>query len=343
MKAVTFSKYGTVDVLEIRDMPVPTIGPHEVLVKLRTAALNRLDIWVRMGAVPGIDLSQPHIAGADGAGEVAEVGALVKNWKTGDAVVINPGVSCGECEHCLRGEQSVCRSFDVLGEHIAGTFAEYVSVPAVNLLPKPAELSWQQAAAFPLVFLTAWRMLVSRARLKPGETVLIPGIGGGVATAALVIAKSIGCTAIVTSSSQEKLAKAKDLGAALGIDYLKEDVAKVIYAWTGKRGVDVVCDSVAGDALDKHIQCLAKGGRLVTCGVTSGPKPQIDFRRVFWNQIDILGSTMGNHQEFIEVHRLVSKKVFLPVLDSVYPLTEIKTAQKRMEEKQQFGKIVLDI
>jgi NADPH:quinone reductase-like Zn-dependent oxidoreductase len=343
VKAVTIGKYGNVDVLELRDMAVPAIGPREVLVKLRTAALNHLDIWVRVGAIPGLDLSQPHILGSDGAGEVAEVGAEVKKWKKGDLVVINPGISCGRCDHCLRGEQSVCNSFHVLGEHLPGTFAEFVKVPEENLLPKPPDITWQQAAAFPLVFLTAWRMLISRARLKPGETLLIPGIGGGVATAALTIAKTIGCTVVVTSSSQEKLGKAKSMGADLGIDYTREDVAAVVYSWTGKRGVDVVCDSVAGDTLDKHIQCLAKGGRLVTCGVTAGAKPQIDFRRVFWNQITILGSTMGSHQDFFEIHRLVAKKTVLPTIDSVYPLAEVKAAQKRMEEKQQFGKIVVEI
>lgn len=344
MKACIIRKFGGINALEIGEMPVPKPGPQEVLVKVRSAALNHLDIWVRMGAIGGLDVSTtPHILGSDGAGDIVEVGAEVKKWKKGDEVVINPGISCGKCEFCLKGEHSTCVSFQLLGEHIAGTFAEFVKVPEINLQPKPKCLSWHEAAAFPLVFLTAWRMLLSRAQLKPGETVLIPGIGGGVATAALIINTAIGGTSIVTSSSAEKLARAKALGASLGIDYTKEDVIAKVREWTGKRGVDVVCDSVAGDTWDKDIQCLVKGGRLVSCGVTGGPKASMDGRRVFWNQVSLLGSTMGNHREFAEVHRLVSQGRLKPVVDSVFPMTELPAAQKRMEDKQQFGKIVLEI
>ena len=343
MKAAMIRKFGNLDVVEVGDLPVPKIGPQQVLVKVRAAALNHLDIWVRSGVVPGLDMTKPHILGCDGAGEVAEVGAEVKRWKVGDEVVLNPGISCGRCEFCLRGEQSECEVFRVLGEQVDGTFAEYVAVPEVNVYRKPAHLTWQETAAYPLVFVTAWRMLVNRAQLKPGETVLIPGIGGGVATAALVICNFLGCPAIVTSSSAEKLAKAKQLGAVLGLDYTKEELVPKVREYTQKRGVDVVCDSIGGETWDKHIQCLCKGGRIVNCGATGGPKPVTSLQRVFWNHLTILGTTMGSHHDFAQMHRLVASGKLRPVIDSTFPLAKIKEAQQRMESKGQLGKIVLDI
>lgn len=342
MKAVLIHQHGDVDALQIGEIAMPEIGAYDVLVKLRTAALNHLDLWVRKG-IPGIKPPLPHILGSDGAGEVVQIGTGVTRCKVGDEVVINPSISCGKCPYCLSGEQSLCLKLRLTGENCSGTFAEYISVPEINIYPRPQNLSWEESAAFPLVFVTAWRMLITRAQLKPGECVLIPGIGGGVATAALAICRFLGCEVIVTSSSEEKLAKARQMGAALGINYRQADVAAEVRKWTQGRGVNVVCDSVGGDTWRINIACLTKNGRLVTCGATTGANPATDIPRIFWNQLTIIGSTMGSHRDFAEMHRVLSRNDLRPVVDSVYAFTEIKAAQQYMEQKQQFGKIVLHI
>ena len=342
MKAAFFREHGGPDRVEFGDVPEPAPGPGQIRVKLKAGALNHLDIFVRNG-IPGIPVTLPHVMGSDGAGVVESVGAGVTRVHPGDEVVLNPGIHCGDCEFCLSGEHSLCVTFQLLGEHIAGTFAEFVVAPAVNAYPKPAPLSWEEAAAFPLTFLTAWRMLVSKAHLRPGETLLIVGIGGGVAVAALQIAKLLGVTVFVTSGSAEKLDRAKALGADAGIDHGKTDFSREIRKLTGKRGVDVVLDSVGKATWKQSIAAAAKGGRLLTCGATTGADPQTDLGRIFWNQLTVYGSTMGTHAEFAGMLKIFRDGKVKPVVDTVFPLPEAREAIRRLEEKRQFGKIVLRI
>jgi len=342
MKAAFIREHGGLDKILYGDVPAPAAGPGQVRVRVRAGALNHLDIFVRKG-IPGISLAFPHVMGSDGAGTVASVGAGVTRVKEGDEVVLNPGINCGVCEFCLAGEHSLCVTFHLIGEHIAGTFAEYVVVPAVNAYPKPKGLSWEEAAAFPLAFLTAWRMLVTKARAKPGESLLVIGIGGGVSLAALQIAKMLGLVVGVTSGSAGKLARARELGADFGIDHSTSDFSREVRELTGKRGVDIVLDSVGKATWKRSIASLARGGRLLTCGATTGPDPEEDLARIFWNQLTVYGSTMGTHAEFGAMLRMVSAGRLRPVVDMVFPLSEALEAQRRLEEKMQFGKIVLGV
>jgi NADPH:quinone reductase-like Zn-dependent oxidoreductase len=333
---------GGLEKVQYVDVERPTIGPHEVLIETRTVALNHLDLFVRNN-LDSLKLVPPHIAGADGAGVVAEVGPEVRTIKAGDRVLINPGLHCGACEFCQAGEQSLCARFGIMGESCPGTFAEFFKVPQDNVHPVPEGFSWEEAAAFPLVFLTAWRMLISKAAIKPGEDMLILGIGGGVATAVLQIVKAIGLRAFVTSSSDDKLQHAQKLGADAVINYKTQDFAREIRTLTNRRGVDVVVDSVGGDSYAKSLATLVKGGRLVTCGATAGPRPQTDLARIFWNQLSVFGSTMGNRREFAEMLTFVRKRGVKPVIDQVFPLADGANALARLEEGQQFGKIVLTV
>ncbi|MBI5905815.1 MAG: zinc-binding dehydrogenase [Deltaproteobacteria bacterium] len=342
MKAAFFRRHGGPDTIEYGDLPDPVPGPGRVRVRIRAGALNHLDIFVRNG-IPGIPVALPHVMGSDGAGVVESVGPGVTRVRPGDEVVLNPGINCGECEFCMAGEHSLCVTFHLLGEHVAGTFAEYVVAPAVNAYPKPAALSWEESAAFPLTFLTAWRMLVTKARVRPGESLLIIGIGGGVAVAALQIAKLLGMTVFVTSGSAEKLARAKALGAHAGIDHAKTDFAREIRALTDKRGVDVVLDSVGKATWKRSIAAAAKGGRLLTCGATTGPNPETDIARIFWNQLTVHGSTMGTHAEFAAMLSVFRDGLIRPVVDSVFPLSRAGDAVRSLEEKRQFGKVVLRV
>ena len=342
MKAAFFREHGSLDKIEYGDLPDPVPGPGQVRVRVRAGALNHLDVFIRRG-IPGISVALPHVMGSDGAGIVESVGQGVTRVKAGDEVVLNPGISCGTCEFCLKGEHSLCVTFHLLGEHIAGTFAEFVVAPGINAWPKPEGLSWEEAAAFPLTFLTAWRMLVTKARVKPGESFLVVGIGGGVAVAALQIAKMLGLTVWVTSSSAEKLSRAKTLGADFGIDHSAADFSREIRKATGKRGVDIVLDSVGKATWKQSIGSLAKGGRLLTCGATSGPNPEEDIGRIFWNQLTVYGSTMGTHGEFSEMLKMFQGGRLRPVVDAVFPLSQAKEAERRLEEKRQFGKIVLRV
>ncbi len=284
MKAAFFREHGDIDRILYGDIPDPVPGPGQVRIRLRAGALNRLDIFVRNG-IPGISLSLPHVMGSDGAGVVDAAGPGVTRVKPGDEVVLNPGIHCGTCEFCLRGEHSLCVTFRLLGEHVWGTFAEYVVAPEINAYPKPGNLTWEESAAFPLTFLTAWRMLVTKAQARPGETILILGIGGGVSLAALAIAKMLGLTVGVTSGSGEKLRRAAERGADFGIDHRKADFARAIRRMTAKRGVDIVLDSVGRATWKQSIASLARGGRLLTCGATTGPNPEEDIARIFWNQL----------------------------------------------------------
>jgi NADPH:quinone reductase-like Zn-dependent oxidoreductase len=342
MRALYLRKHGEFDELAYGVLPEPEPMPGEVTVAVKAAALNHLDLFVLRG-IPGITLEMPHVGGADGAGVVAALGEGVRGWEVGDEVVLNPGVWCGECEFCRSGEQSLCVRFGLLGEHRPGTFCEMVRVPAASLGRKPAHLSWSEAAAFPLVYLTAWRMLMKRAQLAAGETVLIHGIGGGVALAALAIARRVGARTIVTSSSAAKLQRARALGADETIDYSSSDVAREVRGLTGRRGVDVVVESTGAATWMTSLKAACKGGRIVTCGATTGPQPAEEIRLIFWNQLSILGSTMGSVADWKAMLDAVSRWELRPVVDSVVPLERGRAAYERVEHGSQFGKIVLAV
>lgn len=345
MRALTISAHGGLEKVEFReDLPVPSVPPGHVRVKVRAAALNHLDLFVVSG-LPGVTITPPWVMGADGAG-VIETGD--GEFKPGDAVVINPGISDRTCTFCLDGEQSLCTNFRLLGEHLPGTFAESVVVPTPNVarIETGRELTdadFAKAAAFPLAAITAWRMMVTRARVQPGEDVLIWGIGGGVAIACLQIAKLIGARAWVTSSSDAKLAHARSLGADETLNHRNVDVAKEIRTRTGKRGVDVVIDNVGQATWKNSLSALRKGGRLVTCGATSGPIAEIDIRKLFWNQYELIGSTMGNDSEFAAVVAEFNSGNLSPHIDSVYDLADGRQAFEHLQNGEQFGKLVLRV
>lgn len=340
MKAVAFDRHGGLDVLEYRDLPDPSPAADEVVVRLEAAALNHLDLFVREGWA-GLRLALPHIPGADGAGVVEAVGSRVTEVEQGQRVVLNPGLSCGRCLACLRGEDSLCVEYRILGEHANGTYAELVAVPARNVLPVPAGFPLEKAAAAPLTFMTAWRLLITRARVRPGEEVLVLGAGGGVASAAIQIAKLAGARVTATTSTEEKAQKARELGADAVVNYREEPWSKVVWERTGKRGVDVVLDSVGEATWPQSLRTLAPNGRLVTPGATSGPKVETDVRYVFWRQLQVLGSTMGTRAELDRVLRLVWAGRLEPVIDTIFPLAEAQSAQERLAGGEQFGKILL--
>ena len=342
MRGLTIAAHGGLEQLELSTgLPVPEVEhPDDVRVRVHAAALNHLDLFV-LGGMPGVTIVPPWIMGADAAGIVDAVGPDVRGVKPGDAVVVNPGISCRECEFCLGGEQPLCPRFRLLGEHRPGSFADYLVVPAANVRSIPADSDMVAAAAFTLVTLTAWRMVVTRAALQPGETVLIWGIGGGVALAALQIAKARGATVWVTSSSQEKLARARELGADETFDHSTTDVAKEVRSRTGKRGVDVVVDNVGQATWKQSLGALGRSGRLVTCGATSGPIVETDVRRLFWNQWSIMGSTLGNDAEFDAVVSEFRAGRLMPPVDSVYDLDQGREAFERLASGHQFGKVVV--
>jgi NADPH:quinone reductase-like Zn-dependent oxidoreductase len=343
LKAVRLHEHGGAEKLRYEDAPDPKIAtPSDAIIKLDAASVNHIDIWNRRG-LPGMKIAFPRILGGDGAGLVAEIGSDVHNVKVGDAVCLYPPSGCGRCEFCATDREYLCVHLRVLGERDDGTYAQYVRAPARNCFPLPSGMSFEEAAAFPLVYLTVWRMLQTNAALKAGEHLLILGIGGGVATAALQLAAAIGARIIVTSSSDEKLKKAMSLGAEHGINYTKADFAQEVRRITGKRGVDVVLDCVGGSGWVKSLASLAKGGRLVTCGATAGANPATDIQRIFWNHLKIFGSTLGSRAEFKAVLDFVAASRVRPVIDQMFPLADAAQAQKRMEEGRQFGKIVLRI
>ncbi len=341
MKAVRIHEYGGVDTLRYEDAPDPAPpSPKDVVVRLRAAALNHIDLWNRKG-LTGMKVEFPHILGADGAGVVEEAGSEVAHCKKGDAVCLYPPAGCGHCEFCRTDRDFMCVRLRVLGEGMDGTYAEYVAVPGANCFPVPEGYGFDEAAAFPLVFVTVWRMLVTNARLAPGEKVLILGIGGGVALAALQIAKAMNAWVAVTSGSDEKVEGARRLGADHGLNYRTQDFVRAMRDVTGKRGVDVVVDCVGGDSWAKSLAALAKGGRLVTCGATTGANPPTDIRRIFWNHLSIFGSTLGSREEFEQVLRFVEAAKVKPVIDESFPLAEARAAQTKLEAGRQFGKVVL--
>ena len=343
MKAVRIHEHGGIDKLCYEVAPEPVLNsPEVVIVKLKAASLNRFDLWVRRG-LTGIALSFPRILGGDGAGVVVEAGEGIKNVKPGDAVCLYPASGCGQCEFCMTDREFLCARLRVLGEREDGTYAEYVRVPGRNCFPIPTGLSFEEAAAFPLVYTTLWRMLITNGRLKPGEWVLILGIGGGVASAALQVAAHMGARTIVTSSSDDKLAMAKQRGAEYGINHRTADFGKEVRRLTGKRGVDIVVDCVGGDGWVKSLTALAKGGRLVTCDAIAGSSPRTDIQRIFWNHLTIFGSTLGSREEFRQALNFIESTRMRPIIDRVFPLKDTAQAQRHMEDDNQFGKIVLRV
>ena len=343
MRALTLTALGGIEHLAPGDVPDPEIAaPDEIRVRIRTAALNHLDVFVANG-LPKFSLPLPHVVGSDGAGVVESVGRGVKRVSVGDRVMLNPGVSCGECDACRRGDHPLCDRYSILGEHRQGTIAEYVVIPESNAAPVPEKMTWPEAAAFPLSTLTAWRMLTTRARLTAGETVLIWGAGGGVAQAAIQIAKHLGAVVIATSSTAQKLELARTLGADHVIDHATEDVPAEVKRITGRRGAQVVVDSVGEKTWQLSQRCLARGGRLVTCGATSGPIVDIDVRRLFWHQWSLLGSTMGSHEEFGEIVRLAHAGKLRPHVDRVLPLVSAVEAFRLLSEGEQSGKLVIEV
>jgi NADPH2:quinone reductase len=338
MKALFFEKHGGNEVLQYGERPTPEPGPGRVRVAIRAAAMNHLDLFVRNG-IPDVPL--PQIPGADGAGVVDGVGEGVETLAPGQRVLIQPGLYCTRCEFCRRGEQSLCTTFGIVGEHAPGTFAEYVVLPERNLFPVPEGLSFEDAASFPLTYQTAWRMLVGRARVRPGETVLIHGAGGGVGQAAIQVARLAGARVIATTSGPDKVARVREAGAEHVIDYTAEDVSRTVRSLTGKRGVDVIVDSVGEKSWMVSLRSAANGGRIVTCGATTGPNPKEEIRLIFWKQLSILGSTMANDSEFRGMLSAVGAGLLKPVIDRVFPLSRAVEAYERMEKGEQFGKIVL--
>lgn len=340
MKAVIFRQHGGPEVLEYTDVPEPQIRSDEVLVEVKACALNHLDIWVR-GGLPGIEIPLPHILGDDVAGVVMQVGELVTWVKAGDEVMVQPGVSCGHCEACLSGNDNFCREYDIIGYRRDGGYAELVAVPGVNIVPKPAQLSWEEAAALPLVTVTAWHMLVTRGKVQPGETVLVHAAGSGVGSIAIQIAKLRGARVITTASTDEKLAHARELGADETINYTSNDWPKEVRRLTNRQGVDVVVEHTGAATWPGSIASLKSGGRLVTCGATSGYDGHTDLRQVFYRHLNILGSFMGSKAELLEAMKFVQQGKIRGVVDRVLPLSEARQAHELIENRAQFGKVVL--
>lgn len=351
MRAAIFHEEGAPDVVHVEDVATPRPGPGEALIQVKAAAMNHLDLWVRRG-LP-VETVMPHIGGSDVAGIVAElgagpgVGAAAGNAgeagaiTVGDRVVINPTLFCGQCAHCCAGEQPLCDSFRILGEHTQGGFAEYVVAPVRNLYRVPGDVEWTTAAAVPLVFQTAWRGLIGRARLRAGESVLVTGASGGVSTAALQIAKLAGARPIYAVTTAANVERARDLGADVVYDREAVDFSRELWKHTGKRGVDVVFDSVGQATWTANLRVLAKGGRLVAYGATTGARAETDIRLLFWRQLQVIGTTMANVAEFETVMDLVFAGRLRPVIDVIWPLDSAADAHARLEAGEAFGKIVL--
>jgi NADPH:quinone reductase-like Zn-dependent oxidoreductase len=343
MKALTLVAAGGLQHLRVQELPEPAIHSHDqVLVAVRAAALNRLDLLV-VGGLPGVTYSFPHIVGSDGAGVVREVGSAVREVNPGDRVMINPTLSCGQCAACQAGENSLCARLRVLGEHCPGTAAEYIVVPVENLAPVPAKMAWPEAASFSLATLTAWHMLTTRARVQRGETVLIWGIGGGVALAALQIAGLLGARTVVTSGSDTKLQAARRMGADAVLNHRDTDVVTEVRKLPGGQGADIVVDSVGEQSWPLSLRALRRGGRLVVCGATTGPMISLDLRRLFWHQWTILGATLGSRREYSEIVELAHAGKLWPVVDQVVPLDAARAAFERLQRGEQMGKLVLEV
>jgi NADPH:quinone reductase-like Zn-dependent oxidoreductase len=340
MNAVRFHAHGGPDVLTLEDAPDPDPRPGHAIVRVRACALNHLDIWQRRG-IERVKIPFPHISGADVSGEVVEI---VNGKSTpGLRVMLQPGVSCGTCAACLAGRDNRCARYDVLGYQSDGGYAEYVRVPEANLIPIPAHIDFVEAAAFPLTFLTAWHMLFSGARLEEGDIVLVLAAGSGVGQAALQLARHAGAFVIATAGSDDKLALAAKLGADATINHATEDVAAAVRRITSGRGADIVVEHVGTATWDASVRSLAKGGRLVTCGATTGHEAAIDLRHLFGRQLSLVGSYMGEKAELLKAARLFFGGIVRPVVDRVFPLAEAAAAHRYLEERRQFGKVVLEV
>jgi NADPH:quinone reductase-like Zn-dependent oxidoreductase len=342
-EAVVLHAHGGPEVLVRESIELPDPGPREVRVRVRAVALNHLDLWVRRG-LPNLKLTYPHRLGSDIVGEIDALGPGARGaWKPGDRVVVNPGVSCGVCERCLSGQDNLCRQYAILGEHTNGGYARHVVVPDANLLPYPGDMPFEQVAAVPLVFLTAWQMVVEKARVRPGQTVLVQAAGSGVSSAAIQIARMHGARVLTTTSTDAKAARARELGADEVINYATQDFVAETKRLTGKRGADVIIEHVGGEVMAKSVMAAAAGGRIVTCGATAGFEPKIDLRHVFFRQVEILGSTMGSKGSLFAILEHVRAGRLRPVVDRVLPLSEAQQAHRVLEAREAFGKIVLAV
>lgn len=341
MKAVIIEQHGGLEKLRYKEVDTPQPGNREVLVKVGACSVNHLDLWTRQG-LPGVSIPMPHILGCDIAGVVEEGGHGARSrFKKGDRVIISPGQSCGQCDECAKGRDSFCPHFKIMGFQVDGGYAQFAKAPEHHLIPISDKYSFEQWAAVPLVFLTAWHMLITRAQLKVGETVLIQAGGSGVGSAAIQIAKLAGARVLTTAGSKEKLNKAEKLGADLLINYKKEDFHKIASKENQGEGVDVVFEHIGPEVWDKSLASLRKGGRLVTCGATSGPKAEVNLRFLFMKHLHLLGSYMGSRYELNQVVRLVEAGKLKPVLDKAFSLKDAAKAHQYMEERKNFGKIVL--
>jgi NADPH:quinone reductase-like Zn-dependent oxidoreductase len=340
MTAMVLTEHGGPEVLHLADVPLPEPGPGEVRVRIRAVALNHLDIWTRKGG-PAFKVEFPHRLGSDIAGEVDAAGPGA-TAKVGTKVVVQPGVSCMRCAQCLGGHDNLCRYYKILGENTQGGYGQFIVVPEVNIAPYPERLDMPHAAASILPFLTAWQMVVHKARVQPGDTVLVHGAGSGIGVAAIQIAKLHGARVIATASSDAKLARAKELGADVGIDYVKQDFVAECKTLTGKRGVDAVIEHVGGDVFAASIRAVRNGGRIVTCGATAGFHPAIDLRHIFFRQVEVLGSTMGSKADLLAVLGHVAAGRLSPVVHEVLPLARAADAHRMLEERKAFGKVVLE-
>jgi NADPH:quinone reductase-like Zn-dependent oxidoreductase len=342
MKAVYLTEHGSIEQLTYGDLRDPVPRANDVVVRVHACGLNHMDLWVRRG-LPFLKISFPFILGMDIAGEVAGVGAGVEDLPLGTRVVVNPGVSCGRCSRCLAGADNLCARYQLIGEQIPGGYAQFVKIPAPNLVPLPVEVSFETAACIPVVFSTAWNMVFERAQLQPGEWVLIHAGGSGVGSAAIQLAKMIGATIITTAGSDDKLAKARDLGANYGINYTKQDFLREVRRITNKRGVDVVLEHLGGEVWERSLLCLVSGGRLISCGATLGYHVKTDLRHVFFRNLRILGATMASKARLLTIIQLVQEGKLQPVLDRVLPLQQAREAHQVLEQRQQFGKLVLAV
>ncbi len=340
MRAVVFRRHGGPEVLEEAEIPEPEVRSSQVRVRVKATALNHLDLFIRNG-MPSLQVEMPHVLGADIAGVVESVGSDVRGVAVGDEVIVQPGLSCMRCQACLSGRDNFCPSYRILGEHVDGGYAELISVPHHNVTPKPEALSWEEAAAAPLVFVTAWEMLVRRAALQPGEAVLIHAAGSGVGSAAIQIAKLLGAQVIATASSDEKLAKARELGADHTINYETHDFVAETRAHLGRRGADVVFDHVGEFTWSGSMRALDNGGRLVTCGATTGYEVEVDLRHLFYRRLSLLGSTMGNKGDLIRIVQLLGEGKLRAVIDRILPLSAARQAHELLADRAQFGKVVL--
>ncbi|RQG88785.1 alcohol dehydrogenase [Natrarchaeobius halalkaliphilus] len=340
MQAVKITEHGGTDVIEYGEYPDPDVGPDEVLVDVKAGALNHLDVWVRRG-LPTLSLEMPHVPGSDAAGVVAEVGRDVTRFEPGDRVAVTPGVSCGDCEFCRHGDPTLCVNFHLIGEHVPGLHAEYTAVNEENLIPVPDDVDWLTAASTVLVFQTAWRMLIDRAGVEAGEKILVLGASGGVGHAAVQIADFAGAEVYATGSTDDKLEYARAHGADHVVNYEHRDFSEWVREKTGKRGVDVVVDYIGAGTWQDSIKSLAKNGRLVTCGGTAGGNPRTDIPRIFWNQLQIIGSTMGTPGQVDDVMELVWDGTFEPSIRAVLPMSEMARAHEIIEDREGFGKVVV--